>query len=98
MALRETLSNTAANLPLELLEALAHAPPKATRRKVAELLAQNGFPVSHRTLETWPLPVQHFNGKALIPTVKAFEIAYANLCASPVMMGGRRSIAKQANT
>jgi hypothetical protein len=88
----------AANLPPELLEALAHAPPKATRRKIAELLEQNGFPVSPRTLEAWPLPVEYFNGKAIVSTVKAFELAYAKLCASPVIMGGRRNAADSAKS
>jgi hypothetical protein len=98
MALREHMLTTVANLPPDLVAALANAPPKATRRKIAALLEQNGFPVSHRTLEAWPLPVQRFNGKALIPTVRAFEIAYAKLCASPVTMGGRRSVADRTNT
>jgi hypothetical protein len=94
MPFRERTLTTVVSLPPELVEALAHEPPKATRRKIAELLARNGFPVSHRTLETWPLPVQHFNGKALISTVRAFEIAYAKLCASPVIRGGPRSTAE----
>jgi hypothetical protein len=36
------------------------------------------------------------NGRAVVPTAKLFEIAFAKLNAAPVVMGGRRSTSQQA--
>lgn len=89
MPLRETL-NEAANLPPHLQEVLATAPANVDRRTGAELVTRFLFPVSHRSLEAWRLPTRHVNGKAIIPTAKLFELAYAKLAAAPVIMSGRR--------
>jgi hypothetical protein len=76
-------------LPPELVRILESLPPNVDRRTGADLLSRHLFPVSHRTLEAWPLPTRRVNGKAVVPTVELFRIAHAMLAASPVIMGGR---------
>jgi hypothetical protein len=80
----------AAKLPPEFQELLAQLPTNVDRRTGAALITQHLFPVSYRSLEAWPLPTRHVNGRAVMPTVKLFEIAFAKLNAAPVVMGGRR--------
>jgi hypothetical protein len=83
-------------LPPDLQELVATLPPNVDRRTGAHLItAHLGFPVSHRTLEAWPLPTRRVNGHAIVPTAKLFEIAFAKLSAAPVIMGGRRSAVEQ---
>jgi hypothetical protein len=76
-------------LPQYLVELLDTLPVRVDRRTGAKLVTQHIFPVSHRTLEKWPLPVQHVNGYAVIATRALFEAAYARLSAAPVIMSGR---------
>jgi hypothetical protein len=94
MASMSTLRNpnpTAAVLPPSLIELLADLPTNVDRRTGAELVTKHLFPVSHRTLEAWPLPTRNVNGKAILATVALFEHAYAMLQSAPVIIGGRRS-------
>jgi hypothetical protein len=77
-------------LPPHLQDVLATAPANVDRRTGAELVTRHMFPVSHRSLEAWPLPTRHVNGKAVIPTAALFELAYAKLSAAPIVMGSRR--------
>ena len=86
-----TMNTISANLPPHLQDALASSPTNVDRRTGAALVTQHLFPVSHRSLEAWPLPTRRVNGKAIIPTAKLFEAAYAKLAAAPVVMGGRRN-------
>ena len=76
--------NYAINLPTDL-------PPRVDRRTGADLVTRLLFPVSHRTLEAWPLTTQHVNGKAVIPTAELLAHAQALLDAAPTVRGGRRS-------
>ena len=85
-------------LPPRLMDVLADAPVYVDRRTGAELLTHVVIPVSHRSLEAWPLPWQHANGKALCPTVAMFAMAYSKLVAAPVIMGGRRGEAQHRTT
>jgi hypothetical protein len=94
----EILLTAAATLPSVLQEVVAQHPPNVDRRTGAGLVTRHIFPVSHRSLEAWPLPTRHVNGKALIPTVVLFEVAYAKLTAAPVIMGGRRTRADRQAT
>jgi hypothetical protein len=89
--LDEKVTPDQSELPPHLLEVLASAPANVDRRTGAELISRHLFPVSHRSLEAWPLLTQHVNGKAITSTIKLFQIAYAKLSAAPMMMGGRRS-------
>jgi hypothetical protein len=81
------------SLPLDLQEIVAELPPNVDRRTGAALITRHMFPVSHRSLEAWPLPTRHVNGRAVIPTDVLFEVAYARFAAAPVVMGGRRASA-----
>jgi hypothetical protein len=96
MSLRETLNAGVANLPPNLLEVLADQPTNVDRRTGAALISRHLFPVSHRSLEAWSLPTRHVNGRAVVPTVTLFEVAYEKLSAAPVVMGGRRRDTKNA--
>ena len=82
---------------LELFEEmLEKAPAFIDRRTGAELITGNLFPVSPRSIETWQLPTQCVNGRAVVPTVKLLEIAFGKLTAAPVVMGGRKTEERQA--
>lgn len=79
------------HLPPDLREVLAAAPPNVDRRTGAELVTRHLFPVSHRSLEAWPLPTRHVNGRAVIPTETLLAVAYSKFAAAPVVIGGRRA-------
>lgn len=91
----DSLLTCAIVLPPNLQELLAQQPPNIDRRKGADLITKHLFPVSHRSLEAWPLPTRHVNGRAVIPTAALLEVAYAKLAAAPVIMGGKRAPADQ---
>ena len=65
------------------------APVRVDRRKAAELVTERFFPVSHRTIEAWPLLVRHVNGKATVETSELFAYAQTLLDAAPLIRGGR---------
>jgi hypothetical protein len=64
-------------------------PVRVDRRRAAELVTERYFPVSHRTIEAWPLLVRHVNGKATVETTDLFAHAQALLDAAPKIRGGR---------
>lgn len=70
--------------------ALATLPAMLDRRRAAEFLTQHYFPVSHRSLEAWALPLRHVNGRALYQTADLIAEAERRIAAAPVLMGGRR--------
>lgn len=82
-------------LPKRLVDVLARVPVYSDRRCGAALLTHHVFPVSHRSLEVWPVPWQHVNNKAIALTVVLFAVAYARLECAPVIMGGRRHVARE---
>ena len=69
-------------------------PRRVDRRTAAKIITDEYFPVSHRTSEAWPLPVQRVNGKATLATADVCAHAEAKLQAAPVLMGGRKSPAR----
>jgi hypothetical protein len=77
-------------LPEYLLEVLAGAPINVDRSLGAELVTKHIFPVRRRSLEAWPLPTRHVNGKAITSTETLLKVAYAKLMAAPITMGGKR--------
>lgn len=87
----QELSSASTNLPQWLVEALAGQPIHVDRRKGAELVTQYLFPVSPRSLEAWPLPTRHVNGRAIMATATLFVHAYTKMQAAPLLAGGRRS-------
>jgi hypothetical protein len=79
-------------LPPHVKEAIDGLPPNLTRKHGAmEIKRVLGYPVSHRSMEAWPLPTRHVNGHAIVPTEVLFRVAYAKFAAAPVVMGGRRN-------
>jgi hypothetical protein len=83
------------NLPPHLIEVLATVPVNVDRRTGAGLVCRYFFRVSYRSLEAWQLPTQLVSGKAIVPTARLFEAAYAKLAAAPVVMSGRRNPTEQ---
>lgn len=69
---------------------LSDLPRRVDRRRAAELVTRHHFPVSHRTLEVWPLTWRHVNGYAVCDTAELFAVAQAKLDAAPPIRGGRR--------
>ncbi len=64
-------------------------PVRVDRRTAADLVSRHYFPVSHRTVEAWPLVVRHVNGKATVETAELFAYAQEKLDAAPPIRGGR---------
>jgi len=78
-------------LPSWLEELLKALPANIDRRRGAAEISRNLFPVSHRSLEAWPLPVRHVNGRAIVATRELFELAYAKFASAPPLMAARRA-------
>lgn len=94
---RETLTlGAAAILPPDLQEVVAAQPARIDRRTAADLITKHLFPVSHRSLEAWPLLTQRVNGKAIVSTAQVFETAFARLSAAPIILGGRSATRRAA--
>jgi hypothetical protein len=70
-------------------------PQRVDRRTAAALLTQHMFPVSHRTLEAWPLAWRVVNGKAVVKTEDLFAVAEAKLAAAPSIRGRARNEAER---
>lgn len=68
---------------------LAALPRNVDRKLGAKLVTQFFFPVSHRTLEAWPLTWRRVNGRAICRTTELFALAEAKLNAAPAIRGGR---------
>ena len=68
----------------------ANLPVLLDRRRAAAFLSRHYFPVSHRSLEAWPLPLRPVNGRALYLTADLIAEAERRIAAAPVLMGGRR--------
>ena len=65
-------------------------PTRVDRKRGAQLITDLFFPISHRTLETWPLVWRQVNGRATCETSDLLSLAQAKLDAAPPMMGGRK--------
>jgi hypothetical protein len=80
----------ASKLPPDLQKVVESQPARIGRRTAANLITQHLYPVSHRSLEAWPLLTQIVNGKATVSPEQVFQTAIARLSAAPIIMGGRR--------
>lgn len=70
----------------------ASLPPRIARRDAAPMLyAVLGFPVSPRTLESWPVATRLVNGKATFDTAELLAFARSKLDEAPSIRGGRKS-------
>ncbi len=57
-------------------------PDYIARRKAADVISFYYFPVSHRTLETWPVKYFLVNNKALVKTEDILAVAQKKIEAS----------------
>jgi hypothetical protein len=78
-------------LPEFIVDELRRLPRFADRRALASAISRFIFPVSHRTLEAWPVRWRRVNGHAVAETREAFTHAWCKFCSSPVVTGGRGS-------
>jgi hypothetical protein len=75
-------------LPERLRAELPSLPRVADRRALAPIITRLLFPVSYRTLETWPLRWRLVNGHAVTDVAEALALAYRRFAAAPVLIGG----------
>ena len=61
------------------------------RRRGAQFLSERFFPVSHRTLESWPLAWRYVNGHAVCELAELVAVAEAKLAAAAPIRSGRQS-------
>ena len=54
-------------------------PCYADRKTLAAIITHNFFPISHRTLQTWPLTVRRPNRAAVYEVAEALELAEQKL-------------------
>jgi hypothetical protein len=93
---KHSQSSAAVELPPHLKDLLKELPLHVNRRTGAELITKYLFPVSHRSLEAWPVSSRFVNRQAVIETEELFKQAYAKFAAAPLVKGGRAGREKQA--
>ncbi len=69
---------------------LAALPRCVDRRAAAEIITRYFFPVSHRTIESWPLVARRVNGRALYDTAALLAFAKSKVDAVPAIMQWHR--------
>ena len=85
-------------LPDYIASELPNLPRHGDRKTLAPIITKFVFPVSHRSLEVWPLKWRHVNGRALAATHEALAHAWRKFNSAPVTMSGRgRSRATRRN-
>lgn len=62
-------------------------PARLDRRMAAKIITRHFFPVSHRTLETWPIHWRLVNGKALAETEEILAFAAQKLANAVSLRG-----------
>lgn len=67
---------------------LDNLPVRMDRRMAASVISRFYFPVSHRTLETWPVGWRIVNGRALAETDEILAFAARKLAMAPAIRGG----------
>ena len=63
-------------------------PKYADRKTLAKIISFECFPVSHRTIQTWPLTVRRPNRAAVFKVAEAMEYAKAKLECAPCYVQG----------
>jgi hypothetical protein len=92
------VQNDTPELPEYILSELPHLPRHGNRKALAAIVTKLVFPVSHRSLEIWPLRWRFVNGHALAETTEALVHAWHKFNSAPVTMSGRgRSRATRRN-
>jgi hypothetical protein len=84
------ITEDAIELPEHLLEVIAKMPAKIDRWEGAEVVTLHIFPTTKRTVESWPLPWEYPNGRAIAPPASYLVYAYRKSCEAPKALGGRR--------
>lgn len=62
-------------------------PARLDRRMAAQIITRHFFPVSHRTLETWPIRWRLVNGRALAETEEVLAFAAKKLADAVSLRG-----------
>ena len=62
-------------------------PARLDRRTAAKVITRYFFPISHRTLETWPVRWRLVNGKALAETAEILAFAERKLADAVSLRG-----------
>jgi hypothetical protein len=92
------VQNDTPELPEYILSELPNLPRHGDRKTLAPIITKLVFPVSHRSLEIWPLRWRFVNGHALPETYEALAHAWRKFNAAPATMSGRgRSRATRRN-
>ena len=65
-------------------------PVRVHRKLAAEIVSARYFPISHRTLERWPLTWRRLNGRALVDTDELLAEAHRRVEESAAVRGGGR--------
>ncbi len=65
-------------------------PLRVDRRRGASIITERFFPVSYRTLETWPVTWRRVNGRCTCDTRELLAVAEEKLAAAPSLKGGRQ--------
>lgn len=63
-------------------------PKYADRKTLAAIITHYCFPISHRTLQTWPLTARRPNRAAVFEVAEAMEYAKAKLECAPCYVQG----------
>jgi hypothetical protein len=79
------------NFPVELQQILGTLPINLDRRAAAAAITKYIFPVSHRTLERWPVATRRVNGRAVGATKDWLAAALAIYNASVEIAGHQAS-------
>ena len=66
-------------------------PVRVDRRQGAKLISARLFPISPRTLETWPVRWRRVNGRALCETDELLAVAEEKFASAPSILGGRKT-------
>lgn len=66
-------------------------PVRMDRRQGAKLISARLFPISPRTLETWPVRWRRVNGRALCETAELLAVAEEKFASAPSILGGRKT-------
>jgi len=82
------IENEEIELPQQLLDVVEPLPAKIDRKAGAQLVTENVFPTSPKTVKSWPLPWECPNGRAIAPPVT--YLAYALLKARKASAGNAR--------
>ena len=65
-------------------------PVRLDRKLAAKIVSERFFPISHRTLERWPLIWRRLNGRALVDTAELLAEAQRRVEDSAPTKGGTR--------